>query len=150
MQLYKALGFPGVKSQHSFLALEVWWSQSVLSSCSKLEVKMTRIIFNFTVYRSRENSLENGRVKSKMFRTSSLNLTFDQSDCDHFESTFARPSLKKAVLHKVFQRSQKVMFNNSFEWCLLLVIINKGTGDGFSHFNYLMSKTDQRSLPNIG
>ena len=78
---------------------------------------MTRILFKFVIYPSCERALKNGRVKSKIVRKSSLNLTFGQGSC--LISDFARPNSNKAVLVQVFLRFEIVIFNNNFAFCML-------------------------------
>ena len=81
------------------------------------EVKMTRILFKFIIYPSCGRDLKNGRVKSKIVRKSSLNLTFGQGSC--LISDFARISSNKAILVQVFLRFETVIFNNNFVFCMM-------------------------------
>ena len=83
----------------------------------KYEVKMTRILFKFIIYRSCKRALKNGRVKSKTVRKLSLNFTFGQGSC--LISDFTRPKSNKAVLVQVFLRFQIVIFNNTFVFCMM-------------------------------
>ena len=62
---------------------------------------MTHILFKFIIYPSCERALKNERVKSKIVRKSTLNLTFGP-DFAIFISDFARPNSDKAVLVQVF------------------------------------------------
>ena len=62
-----------------------------------------------------ERALSNRRVKSKIVRKSSLNLTF--GSC--LISDFARPNSSKAVLVQVFLRFEIVNFNNNFVFCIM-------------------------------
>ena len=76
---------------------------------------MTRILFKSFIYPSCERALNNGRVKSKIFRKSSLNFTVGQGSC--LISDFGRPNSNKAVLLKIFVLtvSQILMKLQSFE-----------------------------------
>ena len=62
----------------------------------KSEVKMTLILFKFNIYPSCKRALNNGRVKSQVFRKSTLNFTFGRGSC--LTSDFARPNSNKAIL----------------------------------------------------
>ena len=78
---------------------------------------MTRILFMFIIYPSCERTFKNGRVKSKIVRKSSLNLTFGRGSC--LISDFARPNSNKAILVQVFIRLEIVIFNNIFVFCMM-------------------------------
>ena len=69
------------------------------------------------IYPSCERVFKNGRVKLKIDRKSSLNLTFGQGSC--IISDFARPISNKAVLVQVFLRFEIVIFNNNFVFCMM-------------------------------
>ena len=81
----------------------------------KYEVKMTSILFKFTIYPSCESALKNESVKSEIVRKSSFNFTFGQGSCPDF----ARPSSDKAVLVQVFLRFEIVIVNNNFVFCMM-------------------------------
>ena len=59
----------------------------------------------------------NGRVKSQIFRKSSLNFTFGQGNS--LTSDFARPSSNKAVLLQISLRFDIAIFNNNFTFCVV-------------------------------
>ena len=77
---------------------------------------MTLILFKFIIYLSCERALNNWRVKSQIFRKSSLNFTFGQGSC--LTSGFARPNSNKAVLFKVSLRFDIGIFKNNFAFCV--------------------------------
>ena len=78
---------------------------------------MTCILFKFIIYPPCERALNNERVKLKIVRKSSLNLTFGQGSC--LISDFARPNSNKAVLVQVFLRFEILIFNNNFAFCVM-------------------------------
>ena len=63
---------------------------------------MTRILFKFIIYPSSERALKNGRMKSKIVRKSSLDLTFCQGSCPI--SDFARPNFKQSRIGQGFPK----------------------------------------------
>ena len=63
---------------------------------------MALILFRFIIYPSCERALNNGRVKSKIFRKSSLIFTFVQGSC--LISDFARPNSTKVVVLQISLR----------------------------------------------
>ena len=77
---------------------------------------MTYILFKFIIYPFYERVFKNGRVKSEIFRKSSLNFTFGQGSC--LISGFAKPNTNKAVLAQVFLRFE-IIFNNNFVFCVM-------------------------------
>ena len=77
---------------------------------------MTLVLFKFIIYPSCERTLKNGRVKSQIFRKSSLIFTFGQGSC--LTSDFARPNSNKAVLLQISQRFHIGIFNNNFAFCV--------------------------------
>ena len=76
----------------------------------KYEVKMTSILFKFTIYPSCESALKNESVKSEIVRKSSFNFTFGQGSCTNSD---------KAVLVQVFLRFEIVIVNNNFVFCMM-------------------------------
>ena len=76
----------------------------------KYEVKMTSILFKFTIYPSCESALKNASVKSEIVRKSSFNFTFGQGSCTNSD---------KAVLVQVFLRFEIVIVNNNFVICMM-------------------------------
>ena len=81
---------------------------------------MNHILFQFIIYPSCERSLNNGRVKLKMFRKSSLNFTFDQGSC--LTSDLARQNSNKAVLLQISLRFDIGIFNNNFVFCVAVFL----------------------------
>ena len=90
---------------------------------------MTPILFKFIIYPSCERALRNGRVKSKLVRKSSLNLTFGQGNC--LISDLARSNSNKAVLVQVFLKFQIVIFNNNFVFCMMSSFFSMTVGAGW-------------------
>ena len=88
---------------------------------------MTLILFKFIMYQSCVRALNNGRVKSDIFRKLSLNFTCGQGSC--LISGFARPNLNKAVLLQIFLRFNIGIINNNFAFLCSKV---PGAGDEFS------------------
>ena len=86
----------------------------------KHEVKMTLILLKFVIYPSCEGTLNNGRVKSKIFRKLSLNFTFGQGNC--LTSDSARPNWNKALLLQISQRFDIGIFNNNFAFCVAKIL----------------------------
>ena len=64
------------------------------------------------MYQSSVRASNNGRVKSKIFRKSSLSIAFGQGSC--LISEFARPNLNKAVWLQISLRFNIGIFNNNF------------------------------------
>ena len=77
---------------------------------------MTRI-FKIIIYPSCERALKNGRVKLKIFRKSSLNITFGHSSS--LITDFARPNSSKAVLLQISLKFAIVVFNKNFAFCVV-------------------------------
>ena len=78
---------------------------------------MTRVLFKFIIYPSCERALKNGRVKSKVFRKSSLKFTFGQGICCLI-SDFANTNSDKVVLVQIFLRFEIVILNKNFAFCV--------------------------------
>ena len=76
---------------------------------------MTLILFKFIIYPSFERAFNNGRVKSQIFRKSSLNFIFGQGNC--LISDFARPNSNKAVLLQISLRFDIGIFNKDVAFC---------------------------------
>ena len=62
-----------------------------------------------------ESALNNGKVKSQIFRKASLNFTFGQISC--LTSDFVRPNSSKTVFFQISERFNKGIFNNNFAFC---------------------------------
>ena len=77
---------------------------------------MARILFKFIIYPSFEMALKHGMVKSKIFRKSSLNVSFGQGS--YLISNFAWRNSIKAVLLQISLRFERVFFNSNFAFCL--------------------------------
>ena len=77
---------------------------------------MTRILFKFIIHPSYERPVKHGMVKSTIFGKSSLNLSFGQGS--YLISDFASPNPVTAVLPQISLRSEIVIFNNNFVFCL--------------------------------
>ena len=77
---------------------------------------MTLKLFKLITYSSYERTLNNGRVKTQIFRKSSLNFTFGQGSC--LTSEFSRPNSYKAVLLPISPRVDIGIFNNNFAFCV--------------------------------
>ena len=74
--------------------------------------------------------MKNGRVKSKIVRKSSLNLTLGQGTC--LISEFTRSNSKNAVLVQDFMRFEIVIFNNNFVFCMISTFCSMaGVADWF-------------------
>ena len=67
------------------------------------------------IYPSCERALNNGRVKSQIFRKPSLNFTFGQISC--LISNFIRPNSSKTVFLQISLRFNIGIFNNNFAFC---------------------------------
>ena len=82
---------------------------------------MTLILFKFIIYSSCERALNNGRLKSQIFRKSSLNFIFGQGSCLTFSCLtldFLRSNSNKAVLLQIFLTFDIGTFNNNFAFCV--------------------------------
>ena len=77
---------------------------------------MACILFKFIIRPSYETALKQGIVKSKIFRKSSSNFSFGQGS--YLISDFDYPNSVKAVLLQIPLRSEIVIFNNNFVFCL--------------------------------
>ena len=77
---------------------------------------MASILFKFIIRPSYETALKQGIVKSKIFRKSSSNFSFGQGS--YLISDFDYPNSVKAVLLQIPLRSEIVIFNNNFVFCL--------------------------------
>ena len=73
-------------------------------------------MFKFIIYPSCERALNNGKVKSKIFRKSSSNFFFGKSS--YPKSDIARSSSKKAVLFQISLRLNMGIFSNNFAFCV--------------------------------
>ena len=77
---------------------------------------MTLMFFKFIIYPSCKRTLKNGKVKSQIFKKSSLNFTFGQGSC--LISDFAGPTSNKAILLQISLRFDIGIFNNNFSFCV--------------------------------
>ena len=77
---------------------------------------MARILFKFNIYPSFERALKHGMVKLKIFRKSSLKLSFGQGN--YLISDFTWTNSIKAVLLQISLRFEIVIFNNNFAFFL--------------------------------
>ena len=68
----------------------------------------------FVIYPSSEKILSNGRVKSQIFKKSSLNFNFGQGSCLTLD--FARPNSNKAVFFQFYLRFDIGIFYNNFHF----------------------------------
>ena len=74
------------------------------------------ILFKFITRPSYKRALKQEIVKLKIFRKSSSNFRFGQGS--YLISDFAYPNSVKAVSIQIPLRSEIVMFNNNFVFCL--------------------------------
>ena len=77
---------------------------------------MTLILFKFIIYSSCERALNNGRVKLKIFRKSSLNFTFGQGA--YLTSDIARLDSNKVELLQISLIFNIGVFNKNFAFCV--------------------------------
>ena len=77
---------------------------------------MSLILFKFFIHPSCERALNNGRVKSKIFRKSSLNFTFGRAAVSYH---FARLNSNKTVLLQISMRFDTDIFNSNFAFCVV-------------------------------
>ena len=73
-------------------------------------------MFKFTIYPSCGRALNNGMVKSKIFRKLSLNFTFGKGSCLMLK--LARPNSSKTVLLRISLTFDIGIFNNNFAFCV--------------------------------